>query len=226
MSGGSGNGKNNGMIRSALTAVLLVTAITGGYLARSHLSGGAADAPANASNAMAASEAAAAAETAAEAAGLTAGAKPVEEGRLRPAMTLNDHTGQPRSLAEWDGDLVLVNFWATWCAPCRREIPMLTALQTEFGDSGFQVVGIAIDEAAPVSEYMKEVGINYPVLVGEQEAIDAAEAYGAAVTALPLTAIVDRAGQVAHVYLGELHREQALEMLNGLEPGFSKGAQR
>ena len=103
---------------------------------------------------------------------------------------------------------------------------MLTALQTEYGGSGLQVVGIAIDEPAPVGEYMAEVGINYPVLVGEQEAIDAAEAYGAAVTALPLTAIVDRNGDVAHVYLGELHREQALEMLNGLEPGFSGGAQR
>ncbi|MEM9057745.1 MAG: TlpA disulfide reductase family protein [Pseudomonadota bacterium] len=196
------------MTRSALTAVLLVSALTGGYLARAYLS----DTPP-------AADAAAAAESAD---GLAAGAKPVDAGVKRPAMTLNDHTGKPRSLTEWDGDLVLVNFWATWCGPCRREIPMLTALQSEFGDKGLQVVGIAIDEAEPVSDYIKEVGINYPVLVGEQAAIDAAEAYGATVTALPLTAIVGRSGEVAHVYLGELHREQALEMLDGLEPGFSK----
>ena len=103
---------------------------------------------------------------------------------------------------------------------------MLIALQSEFSAKGLQVVGIAIDEPDPVSAYMKEVGINYPVLVGEQAAIDAAQAYGAAVTALPLTAIVDRNGRVAQVYLGELHREQALEMLDKLEPGFSSAAQK
>lgn len=196
----------NAIARSSLTAVLLVTAITGGYLARNFLN----EKP----------------PAATEDAGLTAGAKAVDEGQMRPDMVLNDHTGQPQSLAAWDGQLVMVNFWATWCAPCRREIPMLTALQTEFADKGLQVVGIAIDEPEPVRAYMQEVGINYPVLVGEQAAIDAAEAYGAAVTALPLTAIVDRTGRVAEIYLGELHREQALEMLNKLEPGFAPSEPR
>jgi len=128
---------------------------------------------------------------------------------VRPIFALSDSDGIERSISEWDGSALVVNFWATWCAPCRREIPLLNALQSEYADAGIQVIGVAVDFREDVVAFLQEIAVNYPVLIGEQEAIDAAEAFGMDFIGLPLTAFTDHAGRVVHLHLGEVHREQA-----------------
>lgn len=128
-------------------------------------------------------------------------------GTVRPEFSLPDLSGQMRSISEWDGDALVVNFWATWCAPCRREIPLLMALQEAHAGEPLQVVGIAIDQADAVRRFANEMGMNYPVLVGEQEAMDAASAFGVDFIGLPFTAFTDRQGRVRKIHLGELERE-------------------
>lgn len=139
-----------------------------------------------------------------------------EAGRMRPEFTLPDLSGATRSVTEWDGQAMIVNFWATWCPPCRREIPLLIEMQETAAARGIQIVGIAMDSVEAVTEYAARTGFNYPVLVGEQEAVDAAEAYGADVIGLPLTVMTDRDGQVVEIHAGEITREDlaaAIELL-------------
>ncbi len=128
---------------------------------------------------------------------------------LRPVFALNDSDGNERSISEWDGNALVVNFWATWCAPCRREIPLLNELQSEYADAGIQIIGVAVDFREDVLAFLQEIAVTYPVLIGEQEAIDAAEAFGMDFIGLPLTAFTDHDGKVVHLHLGEVHREQA-----------------
>ena len=82
-----------------------------------------------------------------------------------PAFTLPDITGVDHNFSEWSGKNRILNFWATWCAPCRREIPLLKAFQTEQGDNEFQVIGIAVDFPEPVANYAETAEFNYPILV-------------------------------------------------------------
>jgi thiol-disulfide isomerase/thioredoxin len=109
----------------------------------------------------------------------------------RPDFSLKDLAGRSHSISEWDGKALLVNFWATWCAPCRREIPLLNRIQREYAVNGFEVVGIAVDFADDVKAFRKEFPIEYPLLVGEQEGFDAARAFGIETMALPFTAFTD-----------------------------------
>ncbi len=129
-------------------------------------------------------------------------------GQMRPEFSLPDLSGSQRSITEWDGDALIVNFWATWCPPCRREIPLLMEMQEQARASGIAIIGIAIDEPDAVKRYAAETGFNYPVLIGEQEAVDAAEAFGADVVSLPLTVMTGRDGRVVEVHAGELSRTE------------------
>ena len=133
-----------------------------------------------------------------------------------PAFTLTDRDGQPRSLADWQGKSLIVNFWATWCAPCRREIPLLDALQQEFGPKGFQVIGIAADYRDKVLAYAEETKIGYPLLIGEQEALDAAAAFGVEVVGFPFTIFSDAEGRIVAAHVGELTRPQAEVILGAI----------
>lgn len=126
----------------------------------------------------------------------------------RPAFTLDDVEGHPRDAAEWDGKVVLLNFWATWCPPCRREMPLFAELQREFGPRGFQVVAVAIDEAAAVREFAAEYGLDFPLLVGDEDAIRVAQAYGNLQGALPFSVLVDREGRVVARFKGEISRSR------------------
>ena len=127
----------------------------------------------------------------------------------RPDITLADRDGKPRALSEWDGKALVINFWATWCAPCRREIPMLNALARERRGQAFEVIGIAVDFRADVLKYLQTTPIDYTVLIGEQEGLDAARAFGIETIGLPFTAFTDRSGRIAAIHVGELHRAQA-----------------
>jgi thiol-disulfide isomerase/thioredoxin len=136
---------------------------------------------------------------------------------VRPDVTLADRTGKPRSLSEWDGRPLIVNFWATWCAPCRREIPMLNALARDPAYDEFALIGIAVDFREDVLAYLEETPIDYEVLIGEQDGLDAARAFGVASIGLPFTAFTDKTGRIATIHVGELHRPQAEVILSAIQ---------
>jgi len=123
-----------------------------------------------------------------------------------PSFTLPDVAGTFHELTEWDGKMRILNFWATWCAPCRREIPLLKAFQDEQGGNGFQVIGIAVDFPEPVAHYAEAAEFNYPILVGEQDAMAVAESSGVEFIGLPFTMFIASDGELLSTYIGELHQ--------------------
>ena len=123
-----------------------------------------------------------------------------------PEFSLQGRDGKPVSIKAWAGKSLVINFWATWCAPCRREIPLLESLQHAWADRGVAVIGIAVDHRDQVLAYADELKIAYPLLIGEQDALDAAAAFGVASPAFPFTVFTDRRGEVVALYIGELHK--------------------
>jgi thiol-disulfide isomerase/thioredoxin len=126
-----------------------------------------------------------------------------------PDFTLGDLSGTPRSIRSWPGKSMIVNFWATWCAPCRREIPLLRELQKQHGAEGFQIVGVAVDVREDVVKYAQEIGIDYPVLIGEQDGLEAVNKFGQGSIGFPFTVFTDNQGRIVLFHLGEIHKEQA-----------------
>ena len=113
------------------------------------------------------------------------------------AVTLPDLDGRPQRLEQWRGKVVVVNFWATWCAPCREEIPLLIKLQKKYGAEGLQLVGVAIDQAEKVRPYAAELGMNFPILMGGVETIELSRTLGNRAGVLPFTVILGRDGRIA-----------------------------
>ena len=126
-----------------------------------------------------------------------------------PDFTLGDLEGKPRSILSWPGKSMIVNFWAPWCAPCRREIPLLRELQKQHGPEGFQIVGVAVDLREDVVKYAQEIGIDYPVLIGEQDGLDAVNKFGQGSIGFPFTVFTDNQGRIVLFHLGEIRKEQA-----------------
>jgi thiol-disulfide isomerase/thioredoxin len=116
--------------------------------------------------------------------------------------TLVDLAGQARRMDEWGGRVLVCNFWATWCAPCREEIPLLVAARQKFAPKGVQIVGIAIDNAAKVREFSSSFNISYPVLVAEAEGLDLMRRLGNGSGGLPYTVVADRQGHLVFRKLG------------------------
>lgn len=110
--------------------------------------------------------------------------------------------GRPTALAEWQGRVMVLNFWATWCAPCREEIPSFMRIARAFAARGVQFVGIAIDNRERVADFVRSVKLDYPVLLAEAEGMELAARAGDVRQALPYTAVVDRGGQVVRTRLG------------------------
>ncbi|MBI3147012.1 MAG: TlpA family protein disulfide reductase [Betaproteobacteria bacterium] len=120
------------------------------------------------------------------------------------AATYPDLRGQTQALKQWAGRVIVVNFWATWCGPCREEIPDLIALHTQFAQEPVTIVGIAIDQAEAVRGYVAEFGVNYPILIGGFTAVDIARAAGNQYGVLPFTVVIDRQGGIAEAHLGRV----------------------
>ena len=138
----------------------------------------------------------------------------VGPGGLRPTFELISPEGAPVSSRQWEGKPLVVNFWATWCAPCRREIPMLMEMQLQHAAAGLQLIGIALDFPDAVEEYAKAMEMNYPVLIGEQDAMDVAEAFGLDLIVLPGTVFSLSDGRTLHNHIGELHADQAARIID------------
>ena len=120
------------------------------------------------------------------------------------AQTLPDAHGQPQTLSVWRGKPLIVNFWATWCAPCVQEMPELSALQTEIAPRGIQLLGIGIDSAENIAAFAAKYRINYPLFVAGVSATELARAFGNQAGGLPYTVLIGRDGQVKKTYLGRL----------------------
>lgn len=132
------------------------------------------------------------------------------------AARLVDLEGRPQPLGQWRGKVLVVNFWATWCAPCREEIPGFVRLQEKHGSRGVQFVGIAIDRRDPVQAFAREFGINYPILLGGIDMVELSRQAGNRVGALPFTVILDRNGQIVGRELGGVKEAKLDALLQAL----------
>jgi len=137
-------------------------------------------------------------------------------GSKRPDFTLTDVDGGKHNISEWDGKVLIVNFWATWCPPCRREIPAFIALQEKYEGKGFTIVGVALDSKQAAIDYVDPMGINYPILVGETEGIAISQQYGNMLGVLPYTVVIDRQGIIRHTLAREVHLEEAEILISPL----------
>lgn len=131
-------------------------------------------------------------------------------------FSLFDTAGARRHLSEWRGKVVALNFWATWCPPCREEIPYFVELQDHYMDAGLQFVGVALHEAEEVRDFLQEFKVNYPSLVGQGEVIALAGRLGNAIGALPYTVILDRHGRIAFTRRGPLSKAEAEAAIQNL----------
>ncbi len=117
-----------------------------------------------------------------------------------PNWQLNDLNGKTVKFSDFRGKVVILDFWATWCAPCRVEIPHFAELQKQYGDKGLTVIGISLDEQGPeaVKEFVKRLDVNYTIVTGNQKVV---EAYGG-VYAIPTTFVIDRQGRIVSEHVG------------------------
>lgn len=128
-------------------------------------------------------------------------------------LALPDLEGETHRIADWRGKVVLVNFWATWCGPCREEIPMLMALQKRFASRGLQVLGLAVDSKENVLAFRDKLGINYPLLIGGDGVLKIMAHYGNSMGSLPYTVILGPDGEASRRHLGALTRKQAENLI-------------
>ncbi len=116
--------------------------------------------------------------------------------------TLHTLDGAPQTLAGLRGKILVINYWATWCAPCREEIPLFVRLQQEYETKGVQFVGIAVDQADRVRDFAQEFNINYPLLIGGLDAVELSRKAGNKAGVLPYTLVMDRTGKIAASLVG------------------------
>lgn len=127
-----------------------------------------------------------------------------------------DLQGRARDLAEWRGKVVVVNFWATWCTPCREEMPLLQQVRESHAKRGVEIVGIAIDSASKVAEFSSTYGISYPILISGAEGLDLIQKLGNKASALPYTVFLDRSGRPVRSKLGILNKAELEAILSDM----------
>ncbi len=133
-----------------------------------------------------------------------------------PNTILKDLDGNPQNLQQWQGKIVILNFWATWCPPCRKEIPAFIELQEQLGEQGVQFVGVAVDNPKLAKKYSDEHGINYPNLQGDGAGLDLSITLGNRRSVLPYTVIFDRSGTIIDQHAGEMTHSALMTQLTPL----------
>mgnify|MGYP001818690656 FL=1 len=129
-------------------------------------------------------------------------------GKPRPDFSLGSTTGEILTADLFDGQVVLVNFWATWCKPCREEMPMLSDMYERLNEQGFTVLGVALDDVAQARDFIEELNIRYPNAVGGADVMAMGVAYGNRAGLLPYSVLIDRQGNLIWASLGELESEE------------------
>ena len=129
-------------------------------------------------------------------------------GQKRPAFELKDIDGKTRHVREWDGKYLVINFWATWCPPCRHEVPFFVDLQSRYGPQNLRFLGIAIDQPELVRKFASDLDINYPLLHGQLDAIEVGKAYGNSAGALPYTVLIGSTGRILSTKVGAFEADE------------------
>jgi len=129
------------------------------------------------------------------------------------ATSFPDLDGKAQSLGQWQNKLLVLNFWATWCAPCKEEMPLLAKLQSEFGPQGIQIVGIAIDSRQNVANFSKMSPTGYPLLPDEVRAMDFSKRMGNRLGLLPYTVVISPAGDVIFKRMGIVKEGEMRDLL-------------
>lgn len=132
------------------------------------------------------------------------------------SLQLPDMQDRLQRLDQWRGKVVVVNFWATWCAPCREEIPIFVKLQDQYRDKGLQFVGISIDQADKTRDFARDFKINYPSLIGSFDTVELSQQIGNSKRALPFTVVLDRSGKIASTELGGITHQKLEALLKPL----------
>lgn len=189
--------KMHGRIVLSATAAIVVASIAfaGGYWMRMHVDGGpTADVPVAMTQWQASAD---------------------EPTRRRPDFEFIDQDDVQRRMSHYDGKLVVVNFWATWCPPCLHEIPVFIEFQSRYAERGLQFIGVALDDTDNVRAFVREVGLNYPTAHGQQQsAFQIMADFGNRTGGLPFTVFVDRQGDITFRKVGPV-TEAELEALVG-----------
>ena len=138
-------------------------------------------------------------------------------GAKRPDFRLRALGGELTPLSTWDGQIVLYNFWAAWCPPCRREIPDLSEVREFYREDGFEVVGIAMDDEDKIKDFLAQMPhVRYPQLIGYNDAMTLSRTLGNHRGGLPYSVLVDRGGVIRFVKAGELTKTELIERLEAL----------
>jgi thiol-disulfide isomerase/thioredoxin len=148
---------------------------------------------------------------------ITAATTPASLPEVLPEFSLQDRDGKLRSIHSWPGKSLIVNFWATWCEPCQREIPLLIKLNHDRAAAGFQLVGIAVDVREDVLRFADERKLDYPLLIGEEDGLAAINAFGVQTVGFPFTVFTDNRGRIVALHLGEITDEEASAILSAVE---------
>ena len=148
----------------------------------------------------------------------------VVQGQIAPDFQLKDIDGKTVKLSDYRGKAIILNFWATWCPPCKTEIPWFVDLQNKYSGQGLEVLGVALDDSSEkdIADFAKEMKMNYPVLIGKEETSDL---YGG-VAALPTTFYIDRGGKILQNVPGLIDRKEiednALKVLSSKPNGTAE----
>jgi len=120
------------------------------------------------------------------------------------ATSLPDSSGKTQFLSKWKGKILVVNFWATWCAPCVQEIPELSTLQVEANEKNIQIIGIGIDSSANIAQFAANHKISYPLYVADPSAIELSKKFGNQSGGLPFTILIEANGEIKKTFLGRI----------------------
>ncbi len=141
-------------------------------------------------------------------------------GQPRPEFAIEGLDGKMHNIREWDGKVILLNFWATWCPPCKKEIPDFIAAQKALEGQNFQVIGVAVDNIPAVKEFAAKMGINYPIMAVQDEAVELSRRYGNTRGGLPYSVLIDKNGKIIYTITGVLSKKRLFSWLSplGIQP--------